>query len=123
VPDTDPSRTPRAVADEALREAEARGREAAQIRAEVAEHGRHFKRLNTSLDKLDVRLEKLTGKIDCVEEKVDTLSTAFQKYVAVAKAVAEAAKAVADKAVTTRTFVLGVLGLALVIVGYLGLGH
>jgi hypothetical protein len=115
--------TPRETAEKALREAEARGREAQQLRADVAEHERRFgrveKRLDDSLDSLDRRLAALITKIECVEDKVDDLTTAFEKYVAIAKALAQQAIETAKKAVSTRTFIISFIMAVVAILAYL----
>jgi t-SNARE complex subunit (syntaxin) len=119
----DPPQTPRETAQKALREAEARGRESAELRGDVAEHERRFgrveKRLDDSLNSLDRRLTDLIEKVECVDDKVDDLATAFETYVAVAKALAEQALATARKAVTTRTFIISFIMAVVAILAYL----
>ena|ERR1035441_5255966 len=111
------------LAAEALKEAEARGRESAQLRSDVAEHERHFARLNHSLDKFDARLVTLGEKIDEVEEKVDNLATAFKVYVEVATALAKAAVDAAAKTVTTRTFLISLVVAVVIVLTYLAAHH
>jgi hypothetical protein len=97
--------------------AEQRGREAAQLEGRLDEHDKHFAVVNGSIERTAKGLERLEGV-------VADLAGAFKENAAVTAARAADAKEAAERQVSTRTFVLGLLG-AVAAIGALlaGTGH
>lgn len=101
----------------AIELAEQRGREAARLEGRLDDHDKHFKVVNGSIERTARGLERLEGV-------VAELAASFKENAAVTTARAADAKEAAERQVSTRTFVLGLLG-AVAAIGALlaGTGH
>jgi len=103
-----------------LPEPESKQRSASQERREREEafqRGRETAMIEARLNGHDARLDAINGSIDrtgnelrSVGEKLSRLDDAFRQSVAVAAARADDAKKDAEKQVSTRTFILGLIG-------------
>jgi HKD family nuclease len=73
-----------------------RGQASAQMKGQLESHER--------------RLNAINGSIDRSTQALDALKAAFEQNIAIAQARAEDAKTAAEKQVSTRTFLLGLVG-------------
>lgn len=112
MPETEDQRRERALAL-----AEKRGGEMAKIDARLAEHDRHLEAINGSIGETARGLQQ-------VRSEVNDLRSEFRQSIAIAADRASMAKEAAEAQVSTRTFVLGLVGAVAAIGGLLSAtGH
>lgn len=80
-----------------------RGQAAAKMKGQLESHEKRLNAINGSI-------ERSTRAQERTNERLDALKNAFEQSIAIASARAEDAKTTAEKQVSTRTFVLGLLG-------------
>lgn len=103
--------------EEAEQRAYVRGQETTLVKSRLDEHDRRLAAINGSIDKAARKSGELA-------DRVDKLSSLIERNAAIVSARAEDAKQAAEAQVSTRTFVLGLVG-AVTAIGALlaGTGH
>ena len=77
--------------------------------------GQASARLKSAVDSHEQRLNAINGSIDRLSREVSEMKAAFERSVAITAARAQDAKTAAEKQVSTRTFVLGLIGAVIAI--------
>lgn len=103
--------------EEAEQRAFARGQASAEMKGQIESHERRLNVINGTI-------ERGTQTTRALAQEISDLRVAFEKSIAIAATRAEEAKNAAEAQVSTRTFVLGLVG-AVSAIGVLlaGIGH